>query len=228
MSFVTNIKSSPKILRTYPYDLASTFQDISYTNGDDKWVRDNVFVPEINSWPSDHIICTPQLDQEDFNLLLQGSNPDNSGNNIFDNKQRFTDKNGLQVYADNYIIDHYLGVAYSIFNPVLAADWISNIAEIEALTQEGFSDWHLPTVKQFMLTLKHSDLNPSSALINKIATASVRQKSSTTRSNQITQIMEAQTILRYAFSNKTNTFTDQLIFRKAFEYNVTTKQMQLL
>ena len=97
-----------EILYTYPYDLLNTGQDVSYAVGDDKWVRDNIYAPEIATWGTDLVWSMPVLNPSDLTKLLRGSSPDGSGNNIFGNKERFTDTLGTQLYVEGIVIDSRL------------------------------------------------------------------------------------------------------------------------
>jgi len=68
-------------------------------------------------------------------------------NNSFGNTNRFTDKDGLQVYGDNYMIDHLTGLGWFLisFGNFI---WEDAIDFALANTSAGFSDWFLPNRKQ--------------------------------------------------------------------------------
>ena len=69
-------------------------------------------------------------------------------NNSFGNKDRYTDINGLQVYGDDYIIDHLGG--YGIY---LITTGTSNLSDAlnntNSSTILGYTDWRVPTLKEF-------------------------------------------------------------------------------
>lgn len=219
--------SGSEPLYTYPYASFNTGADTIYAVGDDKWVMDNILNTEISSWPTDRPWIFPVLDPNDSTELLFGCNPDGSGNNIFRNKQRFTAANGSQMFT-NYILDHYLGIGYSIYNPVTANNWETSIAEIESLTQAGFNDWHLTNLRILNMLSDWTDNLPLSLVLSKISSSlSVNQGSSTTRSNGTSQAMFLQSLLRVGFGNKSSALMGNIIFRKAFTYNPSTQQMEL-
>jgi hypothetical protein len=225
---VVTAGSGSQILNVYPYALINTTSTIQYSLNDDKWFRDNVINPEIATWPTNKEYVYPSLDVNNNYLLRRGANPDGSGNNIFGNLERFTDENGLQVYGNDYIIDHYLGFGYSLFTPITSTDWDTGLIELQALTKLGFSDWTLPNLRHLQLLYTWAESNPLSILMLKIsAPATTSYSSSTTRSNFTSQCMGIQSLLRSGFVNKASALTNMVICRKAFTYNATSGEMEL-
>jgi len=112
----------------------------SYRTGDDAWHLTN---GTYDYTPPVYPVSYAQLDTTDaqpfFNLI---------SNNAFGNKYRFTDINGLQVYGDNYIIDHLTGLGW--YKGLTSGTWETQIDDAVASTQNGFSDWRLPTVKEIV------------------------------------------------------------------------------
>ena len=78
--------------------------------------------------------------------------------NSFGNFSRYTDINGLQVYADNYVIDHYrnLGI-YRI--RLGSGTWNTHIDTAEASTQNGFTDWRLANNSEVSSMLNYGQLS---------------------------------------------------------------------
>jgi len=230
-NFVTNVGSQGGLsnLYAYPFAALGVNEDVQYATGDAKWIVDNVITPEINTWPNavTRPRVFPELDPTDNTLLVFGCKQDGSGDNIFGNKQRYTDDLGGQTYASNYMIDHYLGLGYAVFSSGTATTWELGIAEIEALTFNSFSNWHMPPLGLYFLLVRYQNI-PLAYITNLInQSATTLHASSTTRLNLVTQCMSFQSLLRFGFSNKTRSIVDNLIFRKAFTYNSTTKQMEL-
>jgi hypothetical protein len=66
-----------------------------------------------------------------------------SENNLHGNLNRFTDRNGLQVYSDGIIRDHL--TSYEWYYPIVAANnWTTAVSQCAALVVGGDSDWYLP------------------------------------------------------------------------------------
>ena len=64
-------------------------------------------------------------------------------NNAFGNTNRFTDINGLQVYGDDYVIDHYTGLGwYRILSNNI--NFANSIAAAAASTQNSYNNWRVP------------------------------------------------------------------------------------
>lgn len=218
-----NTGGSSNVLYTYPYDSFNTGQDISYAQGDDKWVRDNVFNPEINSWDSNLIPVVPRLDQNDPTKLAFGCNPDGSGNNIFNNKERFTDTLGGQDYANGLVLDHYLGLM--ITNSfVISGSYKSSIfINAQNYSNSGYSDFFIPNNNQ------HSFLQSSNqSLFNTyifLTSNGICFSSSTDIDNKSAILIDTKRnqILRGSNTDVYNAF----LCRKAFTYNPITEQMEL-
>lgn len=119
-----------------------TGQTTSYTVGDDGWHLAN---GTYDYTPPAHPVSFARLDTTHatpFLMLVE--------NNAFGNKNRFTDKDGLQVYADNYIIDHLTGLGYypiEVIEPLLY-DWSSGITTSNSLVYLGFSDYRMTNVNE--------------------------------------------------------------------------------
>ena len=231
-NFVTNIRSQGGLspLYAYPFAALGINEDVQYATGDAKWIVDNVITPEINTWPNavTRPRVFPELDPTDNTLLVFGCKQDGSGDNIFGNKQRYTDDLGGQTYASNYMIDHYLGWGYAVFSSATATTWELGIAEIEALTFNSFSNWHMPPLGLYFLLANYLNNNPLENITLLLDGSSrTLHASSTTRSNDSTQCMAFQTLLRFGFLQKTTSITYNLIFRKAFTYNATSEEMEL-
>jgi len=69
-------------------------------------------------------------------------------NNSFGNKNRFTDINGLQVYGNDYVIDHLGG--YGIYRVTQGTSNLSDaLNNTNSSTILGYTDWRVPTFKEF-------------------------------------------------------------------------------
>ena len=79
-------------------------------------------------------------------------------NNIFGNTNRFTDINGLQVYGDDYMIDHLgdEGLGWFLLNRG-NVNWATAIANAATDTSAGFSDWFIPNVRQLFSLANFDD-----------------------------------------------------------------------
>lgn len=64
--------------------------------------------------------------------------------NIFGNTNRFTDRNGLQVYGDRIIMDHYTGLEWYSPSSALTGTWSAAITASIALNYGGNTDWRVP------------------------------------------------------------------------------------
>ena len=68
-------------------------------------------------------------------------------NNIFGNTNRLTDINGLQVYGDDYMIDHLTRLGWLIIAQA-SVPWATALTNAGTATNAGFSDWFMPNVRQ--------------------------------------------------------------------------------
>lgn len=130
--------------------LNSTGQTLSDRDGDDAWVNENVFfditVGEMNP-----------IDPSDFSKVLE--------NNSFGNKELWTDINGKQVYADNYGINHHMGIGWFLLTQAVAL-WNSAIDDSLGTdfggnnSQNGFTDWFMANRLQLEMVYNLSKNNP--------------------------------------------------------------------
>lgn len=117
-----------------------TGQTTSYRTGDDGWnLANNIYDYTAPSYPTsyaklDTVALAP------FTTLVD--------NNAFGNKNRFTDINGLQVYGDNYVIDHLTGLGWYRLEQT-AVNWNPAIDNAASSTQNSYSDWRLPNIKEY-------------------------------------------------------------------------------
>ena len=223
-NIVTNVggqSGSVALLYAYDYGAFNTGADVSYATGDDKWVRDNVYNPEIATWDTSLIWVYPTLDPTDTTKLLRGSNPDGSGNNIFGNLERFTDDLGTQVYANSIKIDHFTGLMWNTIN-TSTETWEAGIILVNDSTNYGKTDWHLPNVNQYFLSTRWG--LPNSFLGESFNVSSMASTIRAADTNSFLWVRFdqnwIQSRLRSQSSNTRQT-------RKAFTYNTTTKQMEL-
>jgi hypothetical protein len=152
-NYISNAKKEQLVFYTYPYPSLYTGQVTSYQTGDDKHQWDNIYTPEINSWPTDRVWVFASLDPTNFNLLKRGATA--SGNNIFGNLQRFTDDLGTQLYARGVLIDHYLGIMVDITFKT-PANWTSAISGSVASTFYSKTDWRINNYNQWVLFTKRA------------------------------------------------------------------------
>lgn len=230
-----NIQQGIEPLYTYNYGALNTGQDVSYAVGDDKWVRDNVFNPEITSWDTTRPWVFPVLDPNDPTKLLRGATA--SGNNIFGNKERFTDTLGGQDYTNDLVIDHYLGLMVTINTSpdgLTNSNWNTAILFHNDRNFQGFSDWFMGNWIMYELianknTTKGLNYSPFNYNENSTAGADVAQLfTSTTSKNKTTNISvyangynQGIFDLSYRFigNNKSELKRKGLSFRKAFTYD---------
>jgi len=79
-------------------------------------------------------------------------------NNSFGNTNRFTDINGLQVYGNDYLIDHLskLGWKRTLQG---AGNFALQLSNADALTFAGFNDWRVGNVKEYMTICNYAIRN---------------------------------------------------------------------
>lgn len=125
-----------------------TGQTTVYRTGDDADIEATIFTPAVRAANS----LKPRQSLADFTTL--------NNNNAFGNTNRFTDINGLQVYGDDYVIDHYTGLGWYRIKSALEA-WNDAIDNALASTQNSYSDWFLPdTIKIMSITNQSLTINP--------------------------------------------------------------------
>jgi hypothetical protein len=107
---------------------------VSYALYDDAWQQVNNPHPPLPTNPTHTASLT-----DFFTLAL---------NNKHGNLNRFTDVNGLQVYADDYIEDHYRGLG--ILRIPKTEAWAAAILNTQVATDLGFTDWKV--ANQYELT----------------------------------------------------------------------------
>lgn len=170
-----------------------TGQTTSYRTGDDAWnLANNVY----DYTPPIYPVSYAQLDT--FTTLIS--------DNAFGNKNRFTDINGLQVYSDDYIIDHLTGLGWSRIERGASQDWNTNIDESYNLTANTFTDWRMTNLdeintiinKETTLSapLDYSPFNISATGINQTHTSTTNPRFTTQVINYI--INNNMTTARYA------------------------------
>jgi len=75
--------------------------------------------------------------------------------NPYGNSNRFTDTSGGQTYANGIIVDWSRRLMW--YNPSASANWNTAIDAAEASTQGGFTDWHIPNVRQHQSIANYGD-----------------------------------------------------------------------
>lgn len=237
-----NIPPSVEPLETFDYEGLITFQDTIYAVGDDKWVTDNVLIPEINLRPSGRSVVFPRINPTDFTKLAYGVG--GNGLNNFGNLERFTDDLGGQTYANNLVIDHLTGIM--ITNIVNQGGDLSNWEQIidfhYNLDFGGFQDWFTGNWNLYESIadkgttsgLNYSPFNFDLQVIS--ATDSNQIHTSTTsRNSSASSVVYANGYSNAAFSlpfrfignSKTNNKIKGYSFRKAFTYDQITDKMIL-
>jgi hypothetical protein len=109
-------------------------QDVSYALYDAKWQFDNgqfQYTPPTN----------PATVASLASFLVLGEN------NQFGNTNRFTDVNGLQVFPNDYRIDHYTGLGWTDISRG-SFDFATSLSNANSSTLFGYTDWRLPTMAE--------------------------------------------------------------------------------
>ena len=146
--------------------VVQTGATISYRVGDDAW---NAVSNPYSNQPTNPI-NTAELDT--FTTLKQ--------NNAFGTLDRFTDINGLQVYADNYVIDNYTGLGwYRIKRPTTSWNGAIDTALID--TQNGLTGWRVSNVNELLSIANRGDNRPITYFPLNIFGTSFNISTSTTR-----------------------------------------------
>lgn len=149
-----------------------TGQTTVYRTGDDAYIENTIFTTAIRTANSLKAINT----LADFYTL--------NNNNAFGNINRFTDINGLQVYGDNYVIDHYTGLGWYTVS-IGTIVWNDAIDNALASSQNSYTDWFLPNINQiqtmrnttipvYSVYLIHNGSNQTSTTSPLITTEEIR------------------------------------------------------
>lgn len=112
-----------------------TGQTTIYNNFDDGWQRAN---GTYDYTPPSNPIHTAAL--VDFFTL--------KNNNFFGNTNRFTDINGLQIYANNYVIDNYTGLGWYRLEFGVNTLWATNLVDANASNIGMFSGWRMASAQE--------------------------------------------------------------------------------
>lgn len=220
---ILNTPTEP--LYTYPYDLFNTGQDVVFAQGDDKDIRDTVYIPEIAAQEASGLLLVyPRLSQTDPTKLVWGSNPNGSGTNIFGNLERFTDDLGLQNYANGVKYDHYLGLMAKVDVFTSFINWISALTAANNLTFFNKSDWHLGNTREHTLS---KSWGIQAEFLGVTISTGVRFMSSTTDPADSSVFQWLRLSEEIILNRDKGQSANAVFFRKAFTYNSTTKQMQL-
>lgn len=126
-----------------------TGQTTSYATGDSAWRAANETQPTNPAYPAAYA----RLDWTAANPFLTLES-----NNAFGNLNRFTDENGLQVYGNNYVIDHLTGYGIGIITPSLS-NWTSLFSVVSALTINGYSDYFVGNLNEVNSIMNLSQLD---------------------------------------------------------------------
>jgi hypothetical protein len=130
---------------TAPFDIRTLRSGIVYQRGDAHWsgqLTSYQAFDEAAIYAAGFFDITRPLYPTHFAEL--GANfVTLSENNLHGNLNRFTDRNGLQVYSDGIIRDHL--TSYEWYYPIVAANnWTTAVSQCAALVVGGDSDWYLP------------------------------------------------------------------------------------
>lgn len=113
----------------------------SYRTGDDAWHLAN---GTYNYTPPTNPSSVAQLDTAHATPFLMLK-----ANNVFGNKNRFTDDGGNQTYANDYVIDHLTGLGWYRLTQGASTNWSDNIDAAEASTILSYTDWRMANVKEY-------------------------------------------------------------------------------
>ena len=120
------------------YALPQNSQTISYSQFDAGWHTANTPMPVNPTNP----LYYAKLDYNAGNGLDTLVN-----DNVYGNKNRFTDELGTQVYANNYKRDHLHGLGwYEVVQT--GFDWDGHLINANNLVHLGFSDFRLPNIEE--------------------------------------------------------------------------------
>jgi hypothetical protein len=186
------------------FDVSLTGQLTSYRTGDDAWRLLNS--EYVNTQPA-YPVSYAQLDTtalDPFRTLLN--------NNAFGNKNRFTDENGLQVYGNNYAIDHLTNRGWYL-TVQSAVTWNNAIDNSVAFTVLGYTDFYLPSIKEMESivdvedndVLIYSPFNFSNAIGGVDLWTSTTNKGETTRAFIVQPLVSGTQSYNVARTLKTST-----------------------
>ena len=177
-------------------------QTTSYDTYDEAWQLSNGILTRTPPTNPEYIT---ELDRSSLTPFLTLKN-----NNAFGNTNRFTDIDGLQVYSDNYIIDHLYGIGYN--NSFNTENYNDALINSNASTQNGFTDWYVPSI-QILESIASLEL---SQVFNYTPfNLTVTYGSSTTRTTLTTQALALQDRAFVSSLNKTSS-TKYIYFRKHY------------
>lgn len=118
-----------------------TGQTTSYRTGDDAWHLAN---GTYDYTPPVYPDSFSQLDTTDASPYTTLKS-----NNAFGNTNRFTDENGLQVYGNDYAIDHLTGLGW-YWGYSTNDTWDNQIDYGNALSHLTYSDYRLPNLNELL------------------------------------------------------------------------------
>jgi len=238
---LSNTKKEQLVFYTYPYQALYTGAVTSYQTGDDKHQWDNIYAPEIATWPTDRVWVFASLDPTNFNLLKRGATA--SGNNIFGNLQRFTDDLGTQLYASGVLIDHYLGIMMDITFSAVQASWSAAITASVARNFYSKTDWRIGNTVFWNLFIKRGQGGnylsglPSITFSNTPANSGLRRVWTSSSDDGDRTTLAAAFFLRQATETSARNITSttlksssdiqNLYIRKCFTYNSGTGLMAI-
>jgi hypothetical protein len=127
----------------------------SFYNYDDVWnLQNGVYDITYPTYPASYA----QLDLASANPFITLL-----ANNAFGTKDRFTDINGLQVYGDDYIIDHLTGLGW--YNVMINNEtWEDALDNANASTQNGYSNWRVPNNEEWRSVMMEDFPSGTSAM----------------------------------------------------------------
>lgn len=128
-------------------------------------------------------------------------------NNFYGNKTRLTDTNGGQSYSNDIIVDNLTKRAYYRVE-VTQVTWSAAIIGANASTQNGHSDWRIPTEDEFSSITQNKSGLTSWLGYAPFSLSSTRQWSSTTLFSNSLNAMVASS---NSISSRTKTLTENYI-----------------
>ena len=106
-------------------------------------------------------------------ILLDNDTLHASTLNAFGNNLVWTDELGTQIYANNYAINHYLGIGvYLVLQST--ANWATSVTASQTSTAYIYSDWRLPNGSEMYFFIRDDGVNtilnysPMSAFISQV------------------------------------------------------------
>lgn len=133
-----------------------TGHDVSYDLYDEAWQLAN---GTYDYAPPSNPIHSAQLDSNAVSPFTTLVNQ-----NEFGNLNRFTDENGLQVYGNNYAIDHYTGLGWDL-TPSPFAFYAAHLTNAEAHSNAlGMNDFRTPNQNEMQSVFNFGLLNDRDTL----------------------------------------------------------------